>query len=207
MKTLQAHQQLATHCKRRTRDSEECFGLIQQVLETFYSELGKDTMCIPLLNADKTWQIWDQQQRHLPCIQNPPGINLYTCTGHTTKSNVKLPTFRCARGSTSLESFHLHIARFIPGSTANDTTFQAYLLEGMVRWNQDRGAKAVQGQPPAERTYNSALQHEINRLATVVHGEALFPNYQAPRAYTSKILVNIPPTSPNTYLVHTLACN
>ena len=188
----------ATHCKRRTQGSEECLGLIEQLLETFSSDLGKDTMGIPLLDADRTWQIWDQQKRHLPCIQDPQGINLYTCTGHITKGNVKLPTYRCARGSTSLESFHLHIARFIPGSTANDTTFQAYLLEGMVRWNQDRGAKAVEGQPPAERTYNSALQNEMNRLTTVVYGEALFPNYQAPRAYTGKILVNITPPPPPT---------
>ena len=78
--------------------------------------------------------------------------------------------------------------------------FQTYSLEGMVRWNQDRGPKAVEGQPPAERTYNSALKHEINRLTTVVYGEAFLPNYQVPRAYTGKILVNIthppPPQTP-----------
>ena len=175
-----------THCKRRTRDSEECFGLIQEPLETFSSDLGKDTMGIPLLDADRAWQIWEQQQRHLPCIQDPEGINLYTCTGHMTKGNIKLPIYRCARGSTSLESFHLHIARFIPGSTANDMTFQVYLLEGMVRWNQDRGVQAVKGQPPAERTYNSALQHEVTRLTNLIHGETLLSNYHVPRTYTGK---------------------
>ena len=83
--------ELATHSKRRTRGSEKCLRLIEQLLETFSSDLGKDTMGIPLLDADRTWQIWDQQKHHLPCIQDPQGINQYTCTGHVTKGNVKLP--------------------------------------------------------------------------------------------------------------------
>ena len=129
-----------------------------------------------------------------------------------TKGNIKLPIYRCARGSTFLESFHLHIARFIPGSTANDMTFQAYLLEGMVCWNQDRGVQAVEGQPPVERTYNSALKHEANRLTTLVYGKALLPNYQVPRAYTGKIIVNISntttPQTPTYYMaLYTVAFN
>ena len=49
-----------------------------------------------------------EQQKHLLCIQDPEGIQLYTLTGHITKGGVRLPVYRCARGSTSLESFHLH---------------------------------------------------------------------------------------------------
>ena len=40
-------------------------------------------------------------------------MQLYTQTGRLTKGGVILLVYRCARGSTSLESFHLH--RFIPG--------------------------------------------------------------------------------------------
>ena len=47
--------ELATHCKRQTRGSEECFRLIQQFIETFSSDLEKDTMGIPLLDADRAW--------------------------------------------------------------------------------------------------------------------------------------------------------
>ena len=115
-----------------------------------------------------------------------------------TKGNSKLPVYRCARGSTSLESFHLHIARFIPGTTASDVTFQAYLLEGMVWWNQDRELQAIDGQPPAERTYNSALKHEVNRLTKLVYGEPLLPNYQVPRGYTGRTCgPPDPPPTPN----------
>ena len=43
--------------------------------------------------------------------QDPPSIQLYTETARLVKGGVSLPVFRCARGSTSLESFHLHLAR------------------------------------------------------------------------------------------------
>lgn len=48
-------------------------------------------------------------------IQDPPGMPLYTETGSNTKGRLLLKTYRCARGSTSLESFHCHFYRFIPG--------------------------------------------------------------------------------------------
>ena len=183
--------EMATHCRRRTRGVEECSRLIQQLIQTFSSDLGKDTMGIPLLDADRAWQIWGEQQRHLPCIQDPDGIELYTCTGHTTKGNVRLPVYRCARGSTSLESFHLHIARFIPGTTANDMHFQSYLLEGIVRWNQDRALAAIEAPPSEHRTYNSALCHEMNRLSSLVYGKEIVPNYQDPSAYTGEIFLSV----------------
>ena len=52
--------------------------------------------------------------------------------------------FNRGRGSTSLESFHLHLARFMPGSSAGAVNFQAYLLDGITRWNSARAAAAVQ---------------------------------------------------------------
>ncbi len=41
-------------------------------------------------------------------------------TGEISKGGVLLPVFRCARGTTSLESFHSHLKNFIPGITIND---------------------------------------------------------------------------------------
>ena len=42
-----------------------------------------------------------------------------------------LPVYRCARGSTSVESFHHHLLNFIPGTSDNSFHFQAYLS----KWN------------------------------------------------------------------------
>ena len=81
------------------------------------------------------------------CFYSLIDISLYTIIGHTNKGGIQLPLSPCARGSTSLESFHLHLARFIPGTSTNDIHFQAYLLDGVTRWNHSRGQAAIQGTP------------------------------------------------------------
>lgn len=91
------------------------------------------------------------------CIQNLPSLSFYNQTRTLKKGTKTLSTYRCARGSTSLESFHLHLNRFIPseitvcgsililltgtdselhviGTSANDVHYQAFLLEGLYRW-------------------------------------------------------------------------
>ncbi|KAG7500682.1 hypothetical protein JOB18_025985, partial [Solea senegalensis] len=110
-------------------------------------------------------------------------------TGELTKGGVKLPVYRCARGSTSLESFHLHQCRFIPGTSASDVHFQVHLLEGLVRWNEDRGRAAVEGgQGAALRCYSAQLQHAFNQLAQEVKGLKPVDDYTQPRAYTGELL-------------------
>lgn len=74
-----------------------------------------DALGVPLFRENMLWTVWPEQRRHLPCVQDPPGIPLYTITGYVMKGGVRLPVLRFAHGSTSLESFHLHLARFIPG--------------------------------------------------------------------------------------------
>lgn len=108
--------ELERHCKRRTRGVDETTQLIKDLLDMFGSDRGRDTMGIPLFNKEVMQQIWKEQQRHIACIQDPVGVQLYTQTGSLEKGGVKLPIYRCARGSTSLESFHNHIDCFIPGN-------------------------------------------------------------------------------------------
>lgn len=110
--------ELQQHCRRRTRGVEVTTNELQKVLDLFSSDKGKDTMGIPLMDPETTRQIWAEQQKHVACIQDPEGpFQLYTKTGTLRKGGKDLPVYRCARGSTSLESFHLHINRFIPGKT------------------------------------------------------------------------------------------
>ncbi|MED6282288.1 hypothetical protein CHARACLAT_030523 [Characodon lateralis] len=70
-------------------------------------------------------------------------VQMYTRTGHVTKGGVVLLVYLCARGSTSLESFHQHLNRFIPGTSASGCHFQMYLLEGLTRWNDGRAQEAA----------------------------------------------------------------
>lgn len=99
--------ELARHCRHRTRGAQEIKELIEELL--------MDTMGIKLLDQQRMQEIWRTQQLHLECIQDPPGVQLYRNTGQVTKDGVILPSYCCARGSTSLESFHLHLNRFVPG--------------------------------------------------------------------------------------------
>ena len=106
-------EEMARHCRRRVRAQPEAECLIQEALDHFWTV--KDTLGVPLIDQDRMGEIWRTQRRHLHCIQDPEGVRLYTKTGEVTRGGVKLPVFRCTRGSSSLESFHLHLCRFIPG--------------------------------------------------------------------------------------------
>ncbi|XP_051953220.1 uncharacterized protein LOC127623061 [Xyrauchen texanus] len=119
----------------------------------------------------------------------PPGVQLYTQTGSITKGGLTLPVYRCARGSTSLESFHNHLNRFIPGTSANLENFQAYLLEGLERWNEDRAAAAFGHEAPSSlRCYGASLQHSLNELSQDVLGVSLVQDYSKPRQYTGELI-------------------
>lgn len=107
--------ELALHCQRQTHSVERTTKLIHELLLAFDGEQGRDSLGVPLLNSQKMWVIWETLKPHIACIQDPEGehqVQLYTETGTVLKGSIRLPVFRCARGSTSLESFHLHLNRF-----------------------------------------------------------------------------------------------
>ena len=105
----------ALHCRRRTRGEDTTIRLLEELFTTLRGPRGKDSLGVPLFDVERLDKIWRVQRKHVKCIQDPPGVALYCKTGELTKGFVRLPVLRCARGSTSLESFHLHLNRFIPG--------------------------------------------------------------------------------------------
>ena len=108
-------EEMALHCRRRTRGAEVTTKMIENLIIKFTGEAGKDSLGVPVLDQERIWLIWETQKRHVVCIQDPPEFQLYTQTGTLKKGGIELPTYRCARGSTSLESFHQHLKTFIPG--------------------------------------------------------------------------------------------
>ena len=105
----------AKFCRRKTQGPEKCYEQIQKLLDSMWDLT--DTQGVPLINKETMADVWKAQQKHLRCIQDPEGIVLYAKTGvKVTKGNVELDVLRCARGSSSLESFHLHQCSFIPGT-------------------------------------------------------------------------------------------
>ena len=103
------------HCRRRTRGEETTIKLLDDLFARLSGPHGKDSLGVPLFDEERLAHIWRIEKKHVKCIQDPPGVALYTKTGELTKGGVKLALLRTARGSTSLESFHLHLNRFIPG--------------------------------------------------------------------------------------------
>ena len=72
------------------------------------------------------------------------------------------------------------------GTSANAKNFQAYILEGIARWNADRAAEALQGEKQTVRSYKCELKHAVNLITEKVFGQKEFPNYQLPGKYTGK---------------------
>ncbi|KAJ7984265.1 hypothetical protein DPEC_G00362870 [Dallia pectoralis] len=70
--------------------------LIDQLLQELMGEKGRDLMGIPLLNRAKMEHIWTTQKKHVKCIQDVPGVLLYTETGSCTKEGFQLTTYRLA---------------------------------------------------------------------------------------------------------------
>ena len=111
--------ELALHCRRKTRGVEKTTELLENLLNVLMGDAGNDSLGVPLFDKERMKRTWQVQKKHIKCIQDPPEepqrTPLYTKTGELTKGGMRLPTYRCARGSTSIESFHLHVNRFIPG--------------------------------------------------------------------------------------------
>ena len=107
--------ELALYCRRRTRKVDDTKRLIGRLLAELTGDKGRALLSVPLLDSEKMERIWDIQQRHIKCLREVENVPLYTEVGTTSKLGVTLTKYRCARGSSSLESFHLHLNRFIPG--------------------------------------------------------------------------------------------
>ncbi|XP_061753808.1 uncharacterized protein LOC133551273 isoform X2 [Nerophis ophidion] len=182
-----SRKELYRHCRRRTRGVEETTRLVQEVMDHLWD--AKDTLGVKLFDQGRMKEIWSTQRRHLGCIQDPPGVALYTRTSTVTRGGVALPVFRCARGSTSLESFHLHLSCFIPGTSANALHFQVYLLEGLCRWNEGRGRAAVKGTDDVTvQCYDAGLQDALAQLTQELMGLTLVDNYTPASKYTGELI-------------------
>ena len=101
-------------CRRRTRGVEEMRSMNSGLLESVW-ELT-DTTGLHLVNHKSMRHVWEVQQKHLECLQDPAGVALYTKVGTLQKGGKELDILRCDRGSSSLESSHRHQCAFIPGT-------------------------------------------------------------------------------------------
>ena len=162
-------EELELHCRRRTRGVEVTIDAIENLILSYTGV--KDLLGVPLLKQEML-DVWKEEKRHVRCIQDPPNISLYTQTGQSRKGKRMLPKYRCARGSTSLEQFHRHLHQFIPGTRANAVNFQAYLVEGLSRWNAARKDAAECDTLVNLRSFDIKLVTKFNALHQKVFGSS-----------------------------------
>lgn len=70
------------------------------------------------------------------------------------------------------------------GTSACGAYFNLYLLEGMSRWNEDRGREAVKTSDPNLRCYSQQQQQVLNQLTQEFYGLTLVETYTEAREYT-----------------------
>ena len=171
--------ELAKHCERRTRGSNQTILLLDQLFESMKGKT--DTLGVPL-------RLKDFQ--------------------HVCSADKREDVCRCARGTTSLESFHLHLKKpqswyVYPqirncvdfrlqiilniGTSANDVHFQAYLLDGLAMWNDARTSAASDAPVSSTRSFNVHLQDKLGGLSRTILGESLDKTF-SPSTYTGELL-------------------
>ena len=81
-------EELSRYCRRRTRGAKLPLQLIEELL--LQLSTATDSLCVPVL-SEKMVTIWEEEKKHVQCIQDPLGVALYTITGHINKDGVELP--------------------------------------------------------------------------------------------------------------------
>ena len=78
----------------------------------------------------------------------------------------------------------------ILGTQVNSLNYQLFLLEGLNRWNQDRGAASLAVKPPALLSYSGDIIHNVNSNSLKVLGRKHIPSFNPPPPYTGELMLS-----------------
>ncbi|XP_070405337.1 uncharacterized protein [Nothobranchius furzeri] len=73
------------------------------------------------------------------------------------------------------------------GTSASTKYFQAFLIDGLVRWNEDRAA-AAEGHEAPLLSYSGHLRHALNQKSQRVLGHQMVKDFTKPAAYTGELI-------------------
>ena len=75
------------------------------------------------------------------------------------------------------------------GTSASGVAFQAYLIEGLARWNLQRSQDSIEGaDEKVPRSFDISLKHRLNALSCAVHNKPALSSFCTPPAYTGEII-------------------
>ncbi len=67
------------YVRRVTVGVQEAFARVQHTIDVLKGPAGQDENGVSLFKDDAAIdEVWANQQKHLECIQDPPGMNMYT---------------------------------------------------------------------------------------------------------------------------------
>ncbi|XP_015252760.1 PREDICTED: uncharacterized protein LOC107099224 [Cyprinodon variegatus] len=105
---------------------------------------------------------------------------------------VLMSILTCSEGSEGLSAMAVEVERFIPGTSASARYFQAFLVDGVVRWNEDRAAAAAPARAAevnaSLHSYSGHLKHALNQKSKRVLGHELVEDFTKPAAYTGELI-------------------
>ncbi|KAI8517539.1 hypothetical protein Bbelb_035560 [Branchiostoma belcheri] len=106
--TYWSHTSQKKHYVRKvTVRAQETFARVDFAINTLKGPAGLDDNQIHLFKDIETIdKVWESQQKHIECIQDPPDMPMYSIKKYATKNGQKLPYYTTVRGSNSLEGFH-----------------------------------------------------------------------------------------------------
>ena len=67
-------------------------------------------------------------------------------------------------------------------------TFQAYLIEGLARWNMQRSEDSRASVEKVPRSFDISLKHRLNALSTSLRNEPALPSFCTPPACTPELI-------------------
>ncbi|KAI7789391.1 hypothetical protein IRJ41_011903, partial [Triplophysa rosa] len=175
---------LSHHVRKITVGAQETCARVQSAIDILKGAAGMDENQVHLFKDAATIDhVWANQQKHLECMQDPPGKSMYTITKYVTRKGVRLPRYSTVRGSNSVEGFHSFLPKMIPGPHCAAVPFQVYILAGIACWNSDRESASVKGQKGRKNmVYVSPLVHRLNQRCQELFGEVEEANFRPPVA-------------------------
>ena len=163
--------QLQHYVRRVT--AQQTYTLVDAAIEELKGDAGLDENGISLFKSPESINnVWDRQKKHLECLQDPPDMSMYFVKKHVQLNKIELPYYGCHRGNNSLEGFHAHLPRMIPGDHCAINPFQIYLLAGLARWNANRESDALNGGKGRQHmVYETAILHRLNTRCKALFGD------------------------------------
>ena len=73
------------------------------------------------------------------------------------------------------------------GTAANDVHFQAYVLEGIVRWNSQRSKAAIDSPESNIRSFDPKLRLKLKFLRSAILNQSTDTDFYPPAAYTGEL--------------------